>query len=123
AGPPTMALLAEASISTLLRLTELPEGTRVGLVCTSARGSQNLLRSVQSAGLLHLDPVLASTDDRWSIDRMLERTRTVVCSEQGLAALGSLPPDVELIVSDRTLEPGGIELLRDLLAHGESRAS
>jgi hypothetical protein len=26
-------------------------------------GSQNLLRSVQSAGLGHLEPVLASTDD------------------------------------------------------------
>jgi len=116
-GPPTIALLAEASIATLLRLTELPEGTTVGLVCNSPKGSQNLLRSVQSAGLLHLDPVLASTDDPWSIDRMLEQTRTVVCSEQSVAALGtSLPADVELIVSDRTLEPGGLELLRDLLA-------
>jgi DNA-binding transcriptional regulator YhcF (GntR family) len=118
-GPPTVALLAEASISTLLRLTELPEGTPVGLVCNSPRGSQNLLRSVQSAGLLHLDPVLASTDDPWSIDRMLEKTRTVVCSEQAQKALGPLPPDVELIVSDRNLEAGGIELLRDLLARTE----
>src|SRR5262245_2318004 len=116
-GPPTMALLAEASISTLLRLTELPEGTTVGLVCNSPKGSQNLLRSVQSAGLQHLQPVLASTDDPWSIDRMLEKTRTVVCSEQGAAELRSaLPPDAELIVSDRILEAGGIELLRDLLS-------
>jgi DNA-binding transcriptional regulator YhcF (GntR family) len=118
-GPPAMALLAEASISTLLRLTELPEGTPVGLVCNNPRGSQNLLRSVQSAGLLHLDPVLASTDDPWSIDRMLEKTRTVVCSEQAQAALGPLPPGVELLVSDRILEAGGIELLRDLLAQTE----
>jgi hypothetical protein len=79
--------------------------------------SFNLLRSVQSAGLLHLDPVLASTDDPGSIDRMLEQTRTVVCSEQSVAALGApLPGDVELIVSDGTLEPGGLALLRDLLA-------
>ncbi len=119
-GPPVMALLAEASIATLLRLTELPEGTTVGLVCTSPRGSQNLLRSVQSAGLLHLDPVLASVDDPWSIDRMLERTRTVVCSEQGVAALRPLlPDDAELIVSDRILEPGGLELVRDLLDRTE----
>ena len=122
-GPPVMALLAEASISTLLRLTELPEGSPVGLVCNSPKGSQNLLRSVQSAGLLHLEPVLASTDDPWSIDRMLEKTRIVVCSEQGAAALRlSLPLDVELIVSDRVVEPGGIELLRDLLAQPEASA-
>lgn len=123
-GPPTMALLAEASISTLLRLTELPEGTTVGLVCNNPKGSQNLLRSVQSAGLLHLEPVLASTDDPWSIDRMLEKTHVVVCSEQGAAALRpSLPPDAELIVSDRTLEPGGLELLRDLLAQPEGTSA
>ena len=61
--------------------------------------------------------MLASTDDPWSIDRMLEQTRTVVCSEQSVAAPGaSLPPGVELIISDRTLEPGGLELLRELLA-------
>ena len=119
-GPPTVALLAEASISTLLRLTELPEGTPVGLVCNSPPGSQNLLRSVQSAGLMHLQPLLASIDDPCSIDRMLEKTRIVVCSEQGAAALRpALPPDVELIVSDRTIEPGGLELLRDLLAQPE----
>ena len=60
--------------------------------------------------------MLASTDDPWSNDRMLEQTRTVVCREGRVAALGaSLPADVELIVSDRTLEPGGLELLRDLL--------
>jgi DNA-binding transcriptional regulator YhcF (GntR family) len=122
-GPPTVALLAAASISTLLRLTELPEGTPVGLVCNSPTGSQNLLRSVQSAGLMHLVPLLASLDDPWSMDRMLEKTRIVVCSEQGAAALRrSLPPDVELIVSDRTIEPGGLELLRDLLAQPEPSA-
>src|SRR3990170_3931378 len=95
-GPPTVALLSEASLSVLLRLTELPEGTTVGLVCTTSSGSQNLLRSVQSAGLSHLTPVLASTDDPWSISRMLAQTRTVVCSEQGAGRLANtLPPDVE----------------------------
>jgi GntR family transcriptional regulator len=116
-GPPAVALLAEASIKTLLRLTELPEGSTVGLVCTTATGGQNLLRSVQSAGLMHVTPVLASTDDTWSLDRMLEKTRTVVCSVQAAARIrDSLPKDVELIVADRTLDRGGIELLRDLLS-------
>lgn len=120
-GPPAVALLSEANMSVLRRLTELPEGTAVGLVCTNATGSQNLLRSLQSAGLGHLEPVLASADDSWSLDRMLDKTRIVVCSEQGAARIrGQLPPDVEVIVSDRTLARGGIELLRDLLARAEA---
>jgi len=115
-GPPPVALLSEANISSLLRLTELAEGTVVGLVCNTPRGSQNLLNSVQSAGLSHLTSVLASADDPWSIDRMLEKTRTVVCSEQAEAAIRErVPEDVEVILADRRLDPGGIEMLRDLL--------
>jgi len=51
---------------------------------------------------------------------MLERTRTVMCSEQAAERIRpSLPSDVELIVADRTLDRGGIELLRDLLLDAE----
>jgi hypothetical protein len=115
-GPPAVALLSEANISTLLRLTELPAGTTVGLVCNTPKGSQNLLSSIQSAGLAHLAPVLASADDPWSIDRMLEKTRTIVCSEQSVDHIRRrVPLDVEIIIAHRRLDAGGIEMLRDLL--------
>ncbi len=39
-APPAVALLSEANISSLLRLTELPEGTTVGLVCNSREGQR-----------------------------------------------------------------------------------
>ena len=62
-------------------------------------------------------PVLASADDPWSIDRLLEKTRIIVCSEQALAVLdGRMPDDVEVIRAHRRLDAGGLELLRDLLA-------
>ena len=51
---------------------------------------------------------------------MLELTRIVLCSEQGASRIRkTIPPDVELIVSDRTLDRGGLELLRDLVARLE----
>jgi GntR family transcriptional regulator len=126
-APPAVALLSEANISSLLRLTELPEGTTIGLVCNSPRGSQNLLSSIQSAGLAHLTPVLASADDPWSIDRLLEQTRTIVCSEQAVDHIRTrVPLDVEVIIAHRRLDAGGIEMLRDLLdeadAPGRDRA-
>ena len=74
------------------------------------------MSSVQSAGLTHLIPVMASADDPWSIERMLEKTRTVVCSEQSADGLRrQMPDDVELILCHRRLDDGGIEMLRDLL--------
>jgi DNA-binding transcriptional regulator YhcF (GntR family) len=119
-GPHAMALLSESNISSLLRLTQLPEGTAVGLVCITPRGSHNILSSVQSAGLSHVVPVLASVDDPWSIDRMLEKTRLVVCSDQAADHLRErLPQDVEVILAYRRLDSGGIEMLRDLLAQVE----
>lgn len=114
---PVVALPTEANLSTLLRLSELPEGTTVGLVCGTPKGTQNLLRSVQSAGLTHLKTVLASADDSWSVERMLEATSLVVCSEQAAEKLrGTLPPAVEVIMSNRTIDRAGIDLLRDALA-------
>ena len=119
-GPPAVALLSEANISSLLRLTELPEGSTVGLVCNTPQGSQNILSSVQSAGLSHLVPILAYAEDTWSVDRMLEKTRVVVCSEQAAGRLRErFPPDVEVILAYRRLDTGGIEMLRDLLAQTE----
>ena len=119
-GPPAVALLSESNISSLLRLTELAEGTPVGLVCNNSRGAQNLLSSVQSAGLSHVVPVLAAADDPWSIDRMLEKTHIVVCSEQAAGRIRErFPHDVEVILADRRLDSGGIEMLRDLLAQLE----
>jgi hypothetical protein len=65
-------------------------------------------------------PVLASVDDPWSIDRMLERTRLVVCSDQAADYIHErLPPDVEVILAYRRLDSGGIEMLRDVLAQVE----
>jgi hypothetical protein len=89
----------------------------VGLVCGTPKGTQNLLRSVQAAGLTHLKTVLASADDPWSVARMLEATSIVVCSEQAAETLrGTLPPTVDVIMSNRTIDRGGIDLLRALLA-------
>ncbi|HXJ82907.1 MAG TPA: GntR family transcriptional regulator [Candidatus Methylomirabilis sp.] len=122
-APPAVALLSEANISSLLRLTELPEGTTVGLVCNSPKGSENLLSSIQSAGLAHLVPVLASADDPWAIDRLLEKTRTIVCSEQAVDRIrAQVPLDVEVIIAHRRLDAGGIEMLRDVLAELEGRS-
>jgi len=117
---PLVALLTETSISTVLRLSELPEGSAVGLVSATAMGSQNLLRSVESAGLAHLKPILATADDPWSISRMVEATSVVVCSEQVAERIRAvLPATTEVIVDNRTLGRGGLDLLRDLLARLE----
>jgi hypothetical protein len=69
-------------------------------------------------------PVLASADDPWSIDRMLEKTHTVVCSEQAADQFRArVPLDVDIIIAHRRLDAGGIEMLRNLLFELERTGS
>ena len=103
-GRPVVALLSEANISTLLRLTELPPGATVGLVLHHRRRQPEPapLATVRRP-LAHHARCSPPPTIPWSLSRMLEITRVVLCSEQGAARIRkTLPPDVELIVPDRT---------------------
>src|SRR5918992_2349416 len=54
-GIETVALLAETTLESLRRLTELPPGTPVGVVGNTQTCMENLSRSLEGAGLDHLD--------------------------------------------------------------------
>ncbi len=115
-GPPVVALLSKANISTLLRLTELPPGATVGLVCTTRHRQPEPppLAPVRrplghhARARVRRRSLVPGPHPRADPRRPLLRA--------GAARIRkTLPPDVELIVSDRTLDHGGLELLRDLL--------
>ena len=115
-GIETFALLTEATLDGLKRLAELPEGTPVGVVGNSQTCTENLLRSLEGAGLDHLDFFQIQEDGEESRSRV-EGARAVVCgsiSAQRLPKL-RLPEGVEIIVQDRTLSKGGVEMLGRLL--------
>ena len=112
-----VGLMAEASLETLMRLTALPEGTRVGVACFEWTGSQNVRLSIENAGLTNIRLVMGCGAEPESLRRMLKAARVVVCSSlvakkiRNLASKGT-----EIIVDDRTLDQGGLEMLRQRLA-------
>src|SRR5215210_930783 len=115
-GIETMALLTETTLEGLRRLAELPEGTPVGVIGNSQTCTDNLLRSLEGAGLDHLDFFQIREDDEESWPR-IKRAKVVVCANvvvKRLPKLG-LPEGVEVIVQDRTLSKGGVEMLGRLL--------
>src|ERR671910_3890268 len=118
-GIETIALLAEANIESLRRLTELPAGTSVGVVGWGRTCMENLSRSLEGAGLDHLDFV-QSYIDRDATEEVLgtlEGVQSVACATitaKKLRELG-VPEDLEIIEEDRTLDKGGIEMLGRLL--------
>ena len=117
-GVETVALLAEANLESLRRLTELPAGTRVGVVGWGRTCMENLSRSLEGAGLDHLDFVQAYLDeDPEGTLRILQDVRAVVCASITARRLWELgvPEDLEIIEEDRTLDKGGVEMLGRML--------
>jgi GntR family transcriptional regulator len=118
-GVETVALLAEANLESLRRLTELPAGTPVGVVGWGRTCMENLSRSIEGAGLDHLRFVQVYVDEESQADVLtdLEWVRAVVCATitaKKLRELGS-PEGLEIIEEDRTLDKGGVEMLGRML--------
>jgi GntR family transcriptional regulator len=114
-GLETVALLAEANIESLRRLTELPAGTPVGVVGWGRTCMENLSRSLEGAGLEHLDfrSVYIDQSSTEEVLGTLDGVRAVACATitaKKLRELG-VPEELEIIEEDRTLDKGGIEML------------
>lgn len=114
-GIETVALLTEATLEGLNRLSDLPEDTSVGVVGNSRTCTDNLLRSLEGAGLDHLK--FFEIEESAEGANLPEDAKVVVCGSvvaQRLPEL-DLPDDVEVIVQDRTLSKGGVEMLGRML--------
>ena len=117
-GLETVALLAEANLESLRRLTELPAGTTVGVMGWGQTCMENLSRSLEGAGLDQLDFVQANVDgDPEEALGVLRGVGAVVCASitaRRLKELG-VPDELEIIEEDRTLDKGGVEMLGRML--------
>ena len=117
-GIEAVALLAEATLESLQRLMELPSGTRVGVVGWGRTCMQNLSRSIEGAGLDHLDFVQVYVEEGpEEVLDALGRVRAVVCASitaRRLREIG-VPEGLVIIEEDRILDQGGIEMLGRML--------
>jgi GntR family transcriptional regulator len=118
-GVETVALLAEATLESLRRLTELPPGTSVGVVGNSQTCMENLSLSLEGAGLDHLNLTETYVEREDETRSLLGSVPVIVCSSftaKRLKELGA-PEDLEILEEDRTLDKGGLEMLGRMLRH------
>ena len=122
-GIETVALLAEATLESLRRLTELPNGTPVGVVGWGKTCMENLSRSIEGAGLDHLAFNEVQIEDEEATRNLLGEVQAVVCSTVTAGRLREImdetgvtePSRPEIIEEDRTLDKGGVEMLGRIL--------
>ncbi|MCU0592550.1 MAG: GntR family transcriptional regulator [Desulfobacterales bacterium] len=125
-GMEVVALMVDTSLDTLMRLTALPDGTTVGVACTTKSGSENMKLSIQRAGLKHLQVITGCAEKKGSMEKMIAEASVIVCSslvEDRLRAL--VPKTKELIVDNKRIDQAGIAMLRSRLLEmkpgGDSR--
>ena len=127
-GMEVVALMVDTSLDTLMRLTALPDGTTVGVACTTKPGSENMKLSIQRAGLKHLQVITGCAEKNGSIEKMIAEASVIVCSSLVESQLRTLvPKNKELVVDNKRIDPAGIAMLRSRLLEmnsgGENRES
>jgi GntR family transcriptional regulator len=111
-----VALMVDTSLETLMRLTSLPEGTKVGVTCTTGAGAENMKLSIQRAGLKHLQVITGCGEERSSMQKMIAEASVVVCSSLVESKVRALAPKgKEIIVDNKRIDKAGIEMLRSRL--------
>jgi GntR family transcriptional regulator len=111
-----VALMVDTSLDTLMRLTALPDGTKVGVACTTRPGSENMKLSIQRAGLKHLQVMTGCSEKRGSLEKMIAEASVVVCSSLVESRVRTLvPKNKELIVDNNRIDHAGIAMLRSRL--------
>jgi len=139
-GIETVALLADATLESLRRLTELPAGTPVGVVGWGQTCMENLSRSIEGAGLDHLHFTEVRIEEEERVRELFGEVRAMVCSTVTARRLREImaseavdrrkrsaygqptsrrleepgapgPVEPEIIEEDRTLDKGGVEML------------
>src|ERR671921_2345375 len=117
-GIEVVALLAEATLASLQRLTELPSGTPVGVMGWGRTCMENFSRSIEGAGLDHLNfTQVYVNQESGEVLAALSEVEVVVCASVTARRLRELaaPQDLEIIEEDRILDQGGIEMLGRIL--------
>ncbi len=117
---PVVAMLVGPGYLELVHeIAGLPEGSRVGLVCSSARGAENMQEVLRLAGTTGVEIVSGLIDDGDELRRVDETADLILVSRDaqraGLANRFSRPERIRSWTYE--FDPSGLELLRRAVEH------
>ena len=117
---PVVAMLVGPGYMELVHeIAGLPTGSRVGLVCASERGAENMAETLALSGSKGIELLSATMDADEDLD-MIDRTADVILLSRdaianGLAARFSNPERIRQWTYE--FDPSGLELLRRAIEH------
>jgi len=113
-APVVAMLVGPGYVELVHEISALPEGSRVGVVCASDRGADNIAETLSIAGARGVDLIAATIDDPERL-AVIDRTADIILmSREALAKHLDATMDRPERVRQWTYEfdPAGLELLR-----------
>ena len=110
-GPGYMALIHE--------IAALPPGARVGVICASARGTDNIAETLRLAGTTGVEIISATPGVPGEIELVDDTADLILMSREALAQGVDAPMGRSERIREWTYEfdPSGLELLRRAIEH------
>jgi len=117
--PVVAMLVGPGYVELVHEISALPEGSRVGLICASDRGSDNIRETLALSGSKGVEIVSALIGDPGDLD-LIDRTADVILMSREALAAGldrslSRPDRIRPWTYD--FDPSGLELLRRAIEH------
>jgi DNA-binding transcriptional regulator YhcF (GntR family) len=117
--PVVAMLVGPGYVELVHEIAGLPSGSRVGLVCASDRGSDNILQTLAMSGTVGVDIVAALIEHPEDLE-LIDRTADVILLSREALAAGldqtfSRPERIRPWTYD--FDPSGLELLRRAIEH------
>ena len=123
--PVVAMLVGPGYVELVHEIAGLPAGSRVGLVCASDRGAENIAETLSLSGTKGVDIVSATIDSADDLEAVDQTADVILMSREALAA------GLESRFSRRErirpwtyeFDPAGLELLRRAIEHVQSTRS
>jgi len=118
-APVVAMLVGPGYVELVHEISALPEGTRVGVVCASDRGAENIAETLSIAGTRGVELIAATIDDSERL-ALVDRTADIILMSREALAKGL---DATLDRPERVrpwtyeFDPAGLELLRRAIAN------
>jgi len=117
--PVVAMLVGPAYVELVHEIAGLPHGSRVGLVCASDRGADNIRETLALSGTTGVEIVSALIGHPEDLDRVEQTADVILLSREALAAgldkAFSRPERIRPWTYD--FDPSGLELLRRAIEH------
>lgn len=117
--PVVAMLVGPGYVELVHEIAALPAGTKVGLVCASERGAENMAETLAISGAQGIELVPATIGDDEALARVDREADVILMSREALAA----KLDAGLAAPERVrswsyeFDPAGLELLRRSIEH------